>query len=486
MQKTGDEYFDSKEFREMLSAYEEAEQGGSSLFLDADSLTDIADYYQMVGNVGKACEVVDYALGIYPGATLPLVFKAHLAINEGNIKQAKQWAEAIEDKSDPEYTYLTAEIMIASGKPKLADRYLRNYYEEQEGDEKEDVVIDVTRTFVDHDLYEIAQNWLALATDTEHEDYKELQARILFANGKYEDSIKIFNELIDRNPFSKRDWQALASAQFMNEDFSESVESSEYAIAIDPDDPNSIMAKANGVFRLENYEEALECYRRYCEKVPYDEYGELSQGISLVCLDRQEEAIEHLLKALEMGGPQSPHLAQIYQELAFAYGGIKQYDKAIESIKETEKLNCDHVEMEIIHGHILLMNDKFREAEKVFKKAISRSTDVPHTLLRIVVSLHENGYAEAAYDIFKKLFAIYGDELNNGFSYMALCCNDMKRPGEFLYYLRFACERNPKEAKNVLGRYFPEHLNPKEYYEYAKGIWPNGPTDESIQKERHI
>ncbi len=471
MQRTGDEYFDSKDFRKMLSAYEEAERAGTSMFMDADDLTDIADYYQLTGNLDKARELVDYALEIHPGASLPLVFKAHLAINDGDIEQAKAYAESIEDKNDPEYTYLTAEIMIASGDPIAADKYLLEYYDTQEGDEKEDVVIDSARMFVEHEVFDIAQKWLSLATDTEHADYKELQARILFANGKYEDSINIFNELIDRDPFSKRDWQALASAQFMNEDFRESVESSEYAIAIDPDDPNSLIAKANGMFRLEQYEEALEYYSRYSEKVPYDDYGLLSQGIALVCLDRLEEAIEMLTKALETGGSASPNRAQIFQEMAFAYNGLQQYDKALECIGKTEELDCDHVEMMVIRGHILLMSGDFRAAEKVFKKAIRESTDAPHTLLRVIVSLHENGYAEAAYEIFKKLQLIYGDDLSNGYSYMALCCNDMRRTDEFLHYLKIACERNPKEARSVLSRYFPKDLDPREYYEYARGLW---------------
>ena len=43
----GDEYFDSEEFRDILSEYEQALRTGMPLFLDTDELCDIADYYQM-------------------------------------------------------------------------------------------------------------------------------------------------------------------------------------------------------------------------------------------------------------------------------------------------------------------------------------------------------------------------------------------------------------------------------------------------------
>jgi hypothetical protein len=39
-------YFDSKEFQQILKQYEESIQQGSSIYMDADDLADIADYYQ--------------------------------------------------------------------------------------------------------------------------------------------------------------------------------------------------------------------------------------------------------------------------------------------------------------------------------------------------------------------------------------------------------------------------------------------------------
>ena len=58
--------------------------------------------------------------------------------------------------------------------------------------------------------------------------------------GKYKDSERIFNELIDRNPYSTTYWNALASTQLMNEDYNNAITSSEYAIAIAPNDPEGI------------------------------------------------------------------------------------------------------------------------------------------------------------------------------------------------------------------------------------------------------
>jgi hypothetical protein len=42
----------------------------------------------------------------------------------------------------------------------------------------------------------------------------------------------------------------------------------------------------------------------------------------------------------------------------------------------------------------------------------------------------------------------------------------MKKDDEFMKYLKIAVDKNPKEARSVLGRLFPEGMDPQDYYEY--------------------
>ncbi len=368
MLKTGDEYFDSKGFREILSEYEDAIAADRPMFMDADDLADIADYYQFVGKHDAAQQAADLGVAMHPGATLPLAFKAREALERRDVQAAKGFVKQIDDLTDPEYVYLTAEIMICESRINEANSLLKGYLDEQDEETREDVIIDAARLFADHEVFDVAREWLNLSTDTDHSDYKELNARVNFAYGYYADCIDIFRELVDRNPFSKRDWQGLASAQFMNGDFSDSVESIEYALALDPNDPCSIVTKANGMFSLENYEVAFDYYQRYCALVPDDESGEFQSALSLVCMERYEEAAMHFQKAQQIGKPDA-------------------------------------------------------------------------------------------------------DEQTYGFAYMALCYNELHRNDEFMHYLTLACERNPQEAKDVLGSYFPNEMSPAQYPDFVKGIW---------------
>ena len=160
-------------------------------------------------------------------------------------------------------------------------------------------------------------------------------------------------------------------------------------------------------------------------------------------------------------------LPQIYQELAFTYSALHELDAALYYIDQTRGLDCDHIDMLVLKGHILLENDHIHEAEEVFKNAIIRSDNDPSVILRIIVSLYDNKYVKASYTMFKKFFSmVVNDDYKEGYAYMALCCFDLGYTEEFLMYLRLAIDRNPHEARLVLAHLFPEDMPAKDYYNY--------------------
>ena len=430
--RTGDDYFDSEEFSELLEDYEEAVSTGQPILQDADDLTDIADYYHYTGELEKADEAIEHALTLNPGATSPLVYKIREALDEENVEEAEALLEQIIDKNDPEYFYMQVEVLIAQDKIDEADQLIREFFKQVDADEYNDFVIDIANIYLDYGVNDKAYEWMMRSKGNDSPDFKELMGHVLLGVGKFKDSQRIFNELLDRNPYSTNYWNALASAQFMNEDYGESITSSEYALAIDPNDADSMLNKANGLYRLGNYEEALKYYLRYEELIPDFYYNELQTGVCLLNLNRIDEAIEHLKKAEQLSDGSSEFLVQVYQELAFAYS----------------------------------TKGMLAEAMLCLDKTIMQAENNPSILLRIIVSLYDNKYVNATYTMFLKFFETVGKDYNDGYSYMALCCWDLKRYDEFLKYLNEAVKRNPHEARIVLAGLFPEGMKPEEYYDY--------------------
>ena len=458
-------YFESKGFRKILEQYEESVQEGHSIYMDADDLADIADYYQYNGRPEDANRAIDLALEYNPEAVGPLLYKAREALSLHDFDTAREYAEQILAVDQQEALYLQGEILINEGKVEEADDFFREQMREVMSDEQMDYVYDVANIFSDYNVYDKAFEWMTRSQGDDSDDFKELMARTLFGLGKYKDSERIFNELIDHDPYSIRYWNALASAQFMNEDYHGAITSSEYAIAIDPHDAESILSKANSLYSLGNYESALTYFERYSEVMPEDEFGFLHQGTCLINLGKYSEA-QQVLEQAEYLADDSPYLPEICQELAFAYSEMHKPESALYYIDKTQDMDCDHVNMEIIRGHIHLANQNPEEAEEAFKEALRMSDNSPRTMLRIIVSLYDNRYIKTSYLLLKNFFRHVEKDWNEGYSYMALCCMDMKKTDEFLSYLKIATNRNPKEAKTVLGCYFPEDMAPQDYYDY--------------------
>ena len=468
VKKTGDDYYDSAEFREMLAEYEQAVSTGQPVFLDADELSEIADYYQMSNRPDDADKAISLALSLAPGAIGPLTYSIHEALFRGDTQKARELLDQIIEKDEPDYVYDYGEILLAEERDDEADEYFEEAMKSVPDEEMRDYLLDVAGIMNDYSRSDLAMKWLERAPQEDSTDYKELKARALLGMGQYEDSEKLYNELIDTNPFSKKYWSQLALAQYMRDDFSAAIQSCEYAIAIDPDDPDSISTKANSLYNLGNYEEALEYFRRHAELVPNNDYSYLNQGYCLLNLGQREQALEVLLRGVEVAQPDSPHLPDLYQQLAFIYSDMQQTDKALEYLDKTDQLDCDHVTMCIIKGHALLMAKRFQEAQAKFSEAVRISDNPQATLVRVIVSLYDNHYVEASYRMFRNFFKTAPPDFTDGYAYMALCCYDLKKYDEFLIYLKKACEVNPAECQLALAHLFPKDIDPKDYYEYTK------------------
>lgn len=465
---TDAEYFESEEFRDILKEYEEKDRLGGPLFMDLDDMADVADYYHMNGQVDEAMAIIERAQELYPGATPPLVYKIHNALDNQDIDEAYRLLGMIDDKQDLEYLLIQGEILIAQDRIDEAEQLFSERFRTITPEQHQDFVVDVANIYSNYNVHDKAMQWSTRALPEDTDDFRELMARTLFGLGKYDESEQLFNELIDRHPYSVDYWNAIASTQYMKGDYNAAVTSSEYAIAIDPDNAEALQGKANGLQRLENHEEAVKYFERYLEKIPDDELALLNLGVCLINLGKLYEATTRLHQALDVAQEDSPYLAEIYQELGFAYSELHQPKTALHYLEKTDDMDCDHTEVMVVKGHVHLANGNIKKAEEIFRKIIEDPETPPRALLRILVSLYDNKYVHAAYKMFPHYFEVVGDDSKEGYSYMALCCWDLQRYEEFLKCLEKAVERNPQEARLVLSPLFPQGTDPTEYYNYMK------------------
>ncbi|MCR4853609.1 MAG: tetratricopeptide repeat protein [Prevotella sp.] len=465
------DYFRTDAFLAILADYEDCQKRGVPCIISSEDYADIAEYYQVHdADLKRAEETIDTAIKLYPGSTDPLAFKARMCLLKGNDTEgARRWAEQIEDKNDLEYCYVMAEILIVENKLDDVDIYLRDW-QSQIDDEEEafDFIYDVATLLCDYNLMDEADKWIEQIEEKTDPYYEEVKARILVNRGEFEEGERLLNKLLDADPFCTKHWDFLATSQFQRAAYRESIDSCEFAMALNPNDDEAIFNKANGLYQLGNYHDAMEYYTRYVRLQPDDEMGELFLGMCLLSENRVTEAEEHLKKAEELAVNTKRNQFPIFQELAFTESRLGKLDDALDYIEKTETLDCDHNEMLVVRGHILLEHGHIEEAQDCFSKAVTLSDASPHIFLRIAVSTYDNGYLPLAQKMLTSLLAnVDKENWNEGYSYLAACYHERGNKKEWLNYLRLAVEKNPTEAMNVLADFFPPDMDPKDYYQYA-------------------
>lgn len=467
-----DNTFPSKEFKENLNRYEEARKSGSSVYMEPEDFTDIAEYYHLHGRLDDALEVIDYALQLFPGSTQPLAFRARVAIlYDHNVEEAMHYANMIEDKNDFDYYYIVAEIMIADGQVEDAEVFLKKKEQDIDDDDLEDFCLDVATLFADYDIYDTAEAWLSKCKDTEEDDYQELKGRIALSKGHFKESSHIFNMLIDHDPYHSGYWNQLASAQYLANDLSASIESSDFSLAIDPDDPDALLNKANSLTMLGNYEQAIDYYNRYKQLQPLSEVADMGIAAVMMSQNKLEESLRHWKMAESLCTPQSTNRIDICRNLCLVYASLGQFDNAFKAVNQLEDMAVgSSPDTIILKGYIALLAEKPRKARKFFEEAYAKTPkgEKENALYFIAYSYFDCNYMKEAHDILRGLT---GSKNSKNFvdlwAFLVRTDYELGLQEQFLDDLKKAIARTPHSTQRELSDIFPADMPVNEFYNYA-------------------
>lgn len=467
-----DNTFQTKEFKDNLRRYEEARKQGATVYMEPEDFTDIAQYYHLHGRLGDALEAADTALQIFPGATQPLAFRARVAMLIGHdAVEAMHYANMIEDKHDFDYYYIVAEIMIADDHVDDAEYYLEGKEKEIADDDLEDYCLDVAMLYADYDVYDLAEDWLDKCEDTEEDDYQEVLGRIAMSKGRYKESTRIFNNLIDNDPYNPGYWDLLASSQYLANDVSACIESSDFALAIDPDDTDAILNKANSLTMLGNSREALECYKHYKVLQPQSEVADMGIAAVMMTENKLDEALRHWQTAERLSQPGSANRMDIYRNMCLVYASTGQFKEAFATVDKLADMSPSPApDIYVLRGYLALLAEDVQLAERFFDKAknITPRDERDNTLYYIAYCYFDCDYMQQAHDLLRQLTASANSRnYSDLWAYLVRTDYELGLQDEFLNDLKKATERNPHGTQRELSDIFPNGMPVRDFYNYA-------------------
>lgn len=479
-------YYQSRHFLRLLHRYEKAVSEGHVPYLEADELTDIAEYYMTGKQDAKANQAIKAAIDLHPDSVDPQIFLARQKMFYGQLDEARAIVDAITEQEDCEVIYIRAELLIREDRPSEASAYLLEQIGQMQ-DCLDSFLFDCASIFMDYDQWELAKEWLDRLRDAypNHPKLAIMEAEILMGLDAYEEAQPMLQKLLDEEPYNSEAWNLLSETNDALEKYPEALEAADFSLAINPQDSNALLMKANAYMHDEQMALAIEHFKRYLEAQPDD----LSVQISLAICYSSEERYKEMLPLLEKA-EQYAHklpdreadLPQIFQLRAFALSHLERLSEALAAIAQAREYGDESEawKYDMTEADIYLQNKQPKLAETYFATALQKSPEQGETLFNIAISYCNAGYNDVAIDLLDDVWTIFGTQEGKFVvPYLANCYlrkNDMEN---FLSYLKLApfCDR---EATLYLFRDRYPDIAPEDYYAYAykeiHGVFPNNPT----------
>jgi len=399
-----------KELQELAERYEAAMAENKPFYLDADDLADLADWFGTKKKYDKAFEIAEYGLQLHPDSTALMIEYAYLNLDSGNQAKAREIIENLPETYSPEAKVLSAHLLLSEGKLTDAEQLLDTI------DDKEDLanVVDVSYMYLDMGYPDKAFEWLEPVKKeyAEEEAYIAVVADCYYGKGMIEKAMPLYNQLIDKNPYSASYWFGLARCYFEELKFDQAIDACDYALVSDDEFTDAYIMRGHCFYQLGNEDAALESYQK-AEQLhalaPEFLYSYI--GLCKVSKGEWKEGYENLEKAIQANEADdilSPTLPSLYANAGLCLSKIGKKRKAHQYCKKAHKLAPEDPESHLIEGRIYIEEGEYEKGIKAWAKALNCSPSAD-TWYEIGMHSLEIGYLDYAKVALERVYELEPD-----------------------------------------------------------------------------
>lgn len=435
-----------KELLDLIARYEAAIAEDKHIYLDADQLADIADWYASELKLRKAQEVITYGLNLHPGNTDLMIEQSYLYLDNQKFQKAKDVAECISEEYDSRVKMLKAELFLNEGKLEEAQQLINSI---DNAEEDLGTIMEIVNLYLDLGFKDVAKEWLdkGEAPYGHEEDFMLLKAGYLTSTQQIKEAIPYFDKLIDLAPFNPLYWMELAKCYFITEEADKAIEACDFALAADEKYGEAHAYKAHSYFYLNNADAAIESYQKAMElKAIPPELAYMFMGMSYSNKEEWEKANECYNTVIRIFEENSDNdsilLIDTYISKANALAKIGEFEEALLMCEKAANINPNESLIILSEGKIYLEQELLKEAEKAFKKALKIDPGI-EMLYLIGCCYSDYNYLYEAKKYFKKAYKLNPkyEDLPEKLSVICILTNEMN---DFVKYNK-ECARPFKE-----------------------------------------
>ena len=392
-----------KELYELAEQYEKAQRERMPIYMDADDLADLADWYAMRNKFQTALETTEYGLSLHPNNTALLVERAYLFLDTQRRGKAKEIVERIPDDFSSEVKILKANILMGEGKLEEAEKLINTIKDKEELAN----IIEVAYLYNDMGYSQKASQWLEIGKGLYDEDeaYLAVVADCLYGERKFDEAAVYYNKLIDKNPYSAPYWFGLARCYFEQQQYDKAIDACDYAIISDDEFAEAYVVKGHSFYQLGNDKKALESYRKAEElQVLTHDFVYTFIAMGHISQNEWEQAYHYLKAAIDSYEEKTIPLAMLYSNAALCLFKMGEKEKAYQYSRKAIGTDPNDVENYLISGRIYMEDGNPEQGIKQWARAL-KIAPYPETwneIGLICMEINQIEYARVAFEHVKK------------------------------------------------------------------------------------
>lgn len=392
----------------IIKRFGQMQEEGKALYLDAEQYEDIVEYYIYNKEYTKAMEAIEMALQIHPDNTRLIATRVALYIDEEKLEEARETLDKILDDNAFHVRLIHAELLVMEGKDEEAGRLI-DAFEEEDTDEIDCLDIGILCSDVAFD--DKALYWLRKCMKLNPENEEAILAICeCYQNmSNYNETIPLYNKLIDKNPYSAEGWSGLAKSYFHLGQLDKAIEACDFALVSDDKAEEAYAIKGHAYYQLENYQEAVKAYKEASRLGSLEpEFAPMFIAFSYVGMEDWNNAYGYIKEAMAVTDEDSPVYPDLLINSARCLFSMDQDKEGHRTLETVKKRFPDNVFAYIYSGKYYLEEGDYDNATKNFEKALKISPTID-TWYQIGIFAMNCGEYEIAKEAFNSIREINPD-----------------------------------------------------------------------------
>ena len=402
MEENMDFSFDDKDFRELISQFENMLEKHASAYFEAEEIVRLAEYYTLHRQEAKCEEAIAYGLRVHPDNTEVLSFYAQMLTTQGKHDEALKALDTLTDRNDREVLLTKATIYLNKGMRSEADILLDVIA--QNNDYAMEVLIDIANLCMSNDHKEEAFRWLkeAYSRYPDNPDVMDALIDYYMTYDEMKKAIILLSNALDNDPYNIDYWISLSHAYINTDNMPKAFEAIDFALAIDNKHPRALETKAFIHVMNDNHDKAIEMLEKMrangvdsfnCRQLLIQGYVQHKEF---------EKALEYCNEILS-DDLQSYEIATFRSRRAFCNMMLQNMKECKEDIRLGMKADSEYAPLYIVQGEVYLTEEKLDKAKAEFSYAEALAYDKGEALEAIALGFFRTGYMEDAKNAYLRL-----------------------------------------------------------------------------------